>query len=273
MPTTTATATKIAVRDLVHRYYDVQSHATTLAIQGLDLDVQDGEFLSVLGPSGCGKSTLLYIIAGLIRPTSGQIMVDGQVVSKPGPDRGMVFQEYALLPWKDVRENVGLGLKLRGLGSAQRTPIVDRFIEMVGLRGFEEKYPHELSGGMKQRAAVARTLASDPKVMLMDEPFAAVDAQTRITMQEELVRIWQETRKTILFVTHSVEEAAFLADRVAVLKARPSRVKEIVTITTPRANRRLADKDPEFSAVQAHLFDLVRAEVRESGDSAAGSRH
>ena len=157
-------------------------------------------------------------------------------------------------------------LKLRGLGAKERRPLVDKFISMVGLSGFEEKYPHELSGGMKQRAAVARTLASDPKVMLMDEPFAAVDAQTRITMQEELVRIWQETRKTIIFVTHSVEEAAFLADRVAVLKARPSRVKEIVDIDTPRALRRQGEKDAEFAAVQARLFDLVRAEVRETND-------
>jgi ABC-type nitrate/sulfonate/bicarbonate transport system ATPase subunit len=263
MPTTTATAAKIAVRDLVHHYYNAQTRTTTPAIQGLNLDVRDGEFLSVLGPSGCGKSTLLYIIAGLIRPTAGLILVDGQPVSKPGPDRGVVFQEYALLPWKNVRENVGLGLKLRGLGPKERRPIVDHFIEMVGLRGFEETYPHELSGGMKQRVAVARTLASDPKVMLMDEPFAALDAQTRITMQEELILIWQETRKTILFVTHSVEEAAFLADRVAVLTAGPSQVKAIVEIATPRANRRPADKDPEFSAVEARLFELVRAEVRE----------
>lgn len=256
-------ATKIAILDLVHRYYDPQSHTTTLAIQGLNLEVRDGEFLCVLGPSGCGKSTLLYIVAGLIKPTAGRILVDGTEVTRPWPDRGMVFQEYALLPWKNVRDNVGLGLKIRGVKAAERERIVDRFIELVGLRDFEEKFPHELSGGMKQRVAVARTLASDPKVMLMDEPFASVDAQTRITLQEELVRIWRQTRKTIIFVTHSVEEAAFLADRVAVLKARPSQVKEIVEIGTPRDQRRLGEKQPDFAEVQARLFNLVRAEVRD----------
>jgi len=222
----------------------------------------------VVGPSGCGKSTLVGLIAGLIKPEAGAVLVDGVAVRGLGRDRGVVFQELAILPWRTVRGNIGHGLEIARVPRAERETIVDRFIAMVGLTGFEERYPHELSGGMKQRVAVARTLAADPKVVLMDEPFAAVDAQTRITLQEELLRISMETRKSILFVTHSVDEAVFLGDRVLVFTHRPGRVKEIVEVPIPRSERRF-DRlagDPRFLAIRERVTHLVRAELRGDGD-------
>jgi NitT/TauT family transport system ATP-binding protein len=248
----------IAIHGLRHEYVDRQTGASVLAIDGLDLEVADGEFVSILGQSGCGKTTLLYLIAGLLHPTAGEIRVDGVVVEGPGRDRGVVFQDYALLPWKTVRDNVGLGPKLRGASKQERHAIAQRFVSLVGLEGFEDRYPHELSGGMKQRVAVARTLAADPRAVLMDEPFAAVDAQTRITLQQELVQIWRRTGKTILFVTHSVEEAAFLADRVVVLQPRPSRVRETIQVSTPREAR--TPDDSGHTAVLARLLRSVRAD-------------
>jgi len=249
----------IGIRRLRHEYVDRQTGASVLAIEDLDLDVADGEFVAILGQSGCGKTTLLYLIAGLLQPTAGEIRVDGVPVRGPGRDRGVVFQDYALLPWKSVLANIGLGPKLRGVPRPERDAIARRFIALVGLDGFEDRYPHELSGGMKQRVAVARTLAADPRAVLMDEPFAAVDAQTRITLQHELVRIWRSTGKTILFVTHSVEEAAFLADRVVVLRPRPSRIREIIPVTTPREAR--TPEDPGHATVLARLLKSVRADV------------
>jgi NitT/TauT family transport system ATP-binding protein len=254
--------TKIRTRNLRLEYVDGQTGKCLVAIASLDLDVYEGELLCILGPSGCGKSTLLYLIAGLTQPTAGQIVVDGKRVMGPGADRGMVFQEYALLPWRNIRDNIGLGLKLRKASRDVREATVRRFVDLVGLAGFEDKFPHELSGGMRQRVAVARTLAADPEVVLMDEPFAAVDAQTRMTLQDELVRVWATTRKTIVFVTHSVEEAAFLADRVAVLTSRPGRVKEIVPIEVPRACRRMRGANAQLMAAEAWLLASVRAEVQ-----------
>lgn len=254
--------TKINIRDLSHTYFDLQANTQVHAIDNLNLDVQDGELMCVLGPSGCGKTTMLYIVAGLIKASSGQISVDDVPIQGPGPDRGMVFQEYALLPWKTVQNNIKLGLRIQKVPKEESAQRIERIIDLVGLVGFESKFPHELSGGMKQRVAVARTLVTRPKVMLMDEPFAAVDAQTRITMQEEVVRIWQATRQTILFVTHSVDEAAFLADRVAILTLRPARLKEIVTINTPRDHRRGA-KDKEFSEQCDYIMQSIRAEVQD----------
>jgi NitT/TauT family transport system ATP-binding protein len=247
----------LRVRGLRHEYVDRVTHERLVAIEGLDLNVRRGEFICVLGQSGCGKSTLLLLVAGLLKPSQGQIEVDGHPVLGPGPDRGMVFQEFALLPWKTVRDNIGLGLRYKGTPRAERRSIEDSFIELVGLAGFENRYPHELSGGMRQRVAVARTLAAEPVIVLMDEPFASVDAQTRMTLQEELIRIWRETRKTILFVTHSVEEAAFLADRVVVLTPRPGRIKEIVTIAETR-DLREAD-NPAHAGTIARLLALVRS--------------
>jgi NitT/TauT family transport system ATP-binding protein len=254
---------KIAVRGLRHEYVNPFTRERVVALDGVDLEVPEGEFLSVVGPSGCGKSTLLGILAGLIPPTRGEVLLDGRPVVGPGPDRGVVFQEFAILPWRTVERNIAHGLEIQGVPRAERVATVRRFVELVGLTGFERKYPHELSGGMKQRVAVARTLAANPQVMLMDEPFAAVDAQTRITLQEELNAIVQATRKTILFVTHNVEEAVFLGDRCCVLSRHPGRVKAMVPVSIPRARRtwKLFTSDPAFDATKERVLKLVREEV------------
>jgi NitT/TauT family transport system ATP-binding protein len=254
---------KIAVRGLRHEYVNPFTRERVVALDGVDLEVPEGEFLSVVGPSGCGKSTLLGILAGLIPPTRGEVLLDGRPVAGPGPDRGVVFQEFAILPWRTVERNIAHGLEIQGVPRAERAATVRRFVELVGLTGFERKYPHELSGGMKQRVAVARTLAANPQVMLMDEPFASVDAQTRITLQEELNAIVQATRKTILFVTHNVEEAVFLGDRCCVLSRHPGRVKALVPVSIPRAKRtwKLFTSDPGFDATRERVLKLVREEV------------
>ncbi len=260
---------KIAVRGLRHEYVNPFTRERVVALDGVDLDVAEGEFLTVVGPSGCGKTTLLGILAGLVEATRGEILLDGRPVSGPGPDRGVVFQEFAILPWRTVERNIAHGLEIRGVPKAERAQTVQRFVELIGLGGFERKYPHELSGGMKQRVAVARTLAANPEVMLMDEPFAAVDAQTRITLQEELNAIAQATKKTILFVTHNVEEAVFLGDRCCVLARRPGRVKALVPVPIPRPQRtwKLFTSDPAFEAARERVLRLVREEV--SGDESA----
>jgi len=251
---------KITIRDLAVEYVSVERRERHIAIEGLSLDILENEFLCVAGPSGCGKSTLISAIAGFLKPRAGSLLLDGQPILAPGADRGVVFQEYALLPWRTVIENVALGLKLRGMPKAERHRIAQRFLAITNLTEAAEKYPHELSGGMKQRVAVARTLANTPQVMLMDEPFAAVDAQTRMTLQEELIRIWEQSRVTVLFVTHSVEEAVFLGDRVAVLSPRPARLKEIVAVNIPRARRtwEQMNTDPEFIALRDRVLQLVR---------------
>jgi NitT/TauT family transport system ATP-binding protein len=258
---------KIAVRGLRHEYVNPFTRERVVALDGVDLEVKEGEFLTVVGPSGCGKSTLLGILAGLVQPTRGEVLLDGRPVTGPGPDRGVVFQEFAILPWRTVERNIAHGLEIRGVPRAERAATVRRFVDLVGLAGFEGKYPHELSGGMKQRVAVARTLAANPEVMLMDEPFASVDAQTRITLQEELNAIAQATRKTILFVTHNVEEAVFLGDRCCVLSRHPGRVKALVPVTIPRAERtwKLFTSDPAFDVTKEQVLKLVRAEVASEG--------
>ncbi len=219
--------------------------------------------MTIVGPSGCGKSTMLYLIAGLLKPSSGRILVDGAPASKPGPDRGMVFQEISILPWRTVWRNIGHGLELQKAPREKRDLIVGRYVRLVGLEGFERKYPHELSGGMKQRVAVARILAANPKVVLMDEPFAALDAQTRITLQEELVRICAHECSTVLFVTHSVDEAVLLGDRVVILTRRPGQVKEIVRVPIPRSERtyRAIDANDEAKRLKKYVFDSIRNEV------------
>ena len=255
---------RIRIRDLVMEYVNEERGERHLAVADLSLDIFANEFLCVVGPSGCGKSTLISAIAGFIRPKAGSVAMDGRPVTGPGADRGVVFQEYALLPWKTVRDNVALGPKLKGIGKAERNRIADRFLAMTGLAGAADKYPHELSGGMKQRAAVARTLANAPEVMLLDEPFAAVDAQTRLTLQEELLRVWGEARLTAFFVTHSVEEAVFLADRVVVLTPGPGRIREIVDIPIPRERRQWSclDADPSFQRLRDRVMQLVRSPDR-----------
>ena len=218
---------QIVVDKVSHMYRPANGRAV-LALEDISLDVRPQEFLALLGPSGCGKSTLLYLIGGFIPIETGGIHVGGKPVTKPGPDRGIVFQHFALFPWKTVRGNILYGLERQGMPKEEREKRAMDFIELVGLAGFEDSYPSQLSGGMKQRTAIARTLAFDPKILLMDEPFGALDAQTRGLMQSELLRIWQRTPKTVIFVTHDVQEAVYLADRVAVMSARPGRIKTIV---------------------------------------------
>ena len=256
-----AAPAKLVVRGLALDYVNADTGASHRAVEGLDLEVAPDEFLCVLGPSGCGKSTLLSAIAGFLRPTAGSISMDGRPVTGPGAERGVVFQEYALLPWMTVLDNAALGLKLRGVPRGQRYEEARRFLALANLHGVEHKYPHELSGGMKQRVAVARTLANAPEVMLMDEPFAAVDAQTRMVLQEELVRISARSRLTVVFITHSVEEALFLGDRVAVMTPGPGRVREIVDVpfgkderTWPKLNARA-----DFAHLRDRLLELVRS--------------
>lgn len=256
-------APKIVIKDLDHEYVD-HTGERLQALAGFDLEIRDKEVVAVVGPSGCGKSTLLNIVAGLVKPTTEKrVLIDGTPVVGPGSDRGVVFQEFALLPWRTVERNVGHGLEIRSVPKSERAEVVQRFIQLVGLTGFEKKYPHTLSGGMKQRAAVARTLAADPVVMLMDEPFAAIDAQTRMTLQEELVEIFVATNKTSMIVTHSVDEAVFLADRVVVMSGRPGRVKELVDVPIERADRTWAKvkSSTEFNGLTDFVSKLVRAEV------------
>ena len=209
-----------------------------LALGDLSLSIAEGEFVSILGPSGCGKSTLLYVVGGFVPPTSGKVVVNGQAVTGPGPDRGPVFQEFALFPWKTVLGNVMYGLLEQGVPKALAESRASSLIALVHLAGYENFYPKQLSGGMKQRVAIARTLAYGPKILLMDEPFGALDAHTRTGLQRELLEIWERDRKTVLFVTHSVEEAVFLSDRVVVLTRSPGRIKAMVDIDLPRPRRR-----------------------------------
>jgi NitT/TauT family transport system ATP-binding protein len=237
------------------------NRAPVRALQGFDIAVEEGEFLSIVGPSGCGKSTFLSILLGLIKPDSGDIDLHGKPIAGPGTDRAMVFQEFGLLPWRSVAQNVELGLQLKGVAAAPRRQTAQRFIEMVGLRGFESHYPHELSGGMKQRVGLARALATDPDVLLMDEPFAALDAQTRDLMQAELLRIWQEARKTVLFVTHQIDEAIYLSDRVLVMTKRPGRAKKIFTIDLPRPRDYEMRVTPEFNDLKLEIWNALKDEI------------
>jgi NitT/TauT family transport system ATP-binding protein len=224
--------------------------------------VRDGEFVTVIGPSGCGKSTLLHIMGGFIKAEAGAISVHGRRVNGPGPDRGMMFQEFALFPWKTVAGNVAWGLETQGLPKDKIEEIVTRHLEMIGLKDFRNHYPAELSGGMKQRVALARVLAFDPEVLLMDEPFGALDAQTRESMQEELTRLWERTGKTIVFVTHDIDEAVYLGDRVVVLTARPGRIREEVRIDLPRPRGLEIKKSARCHEYRNHIWDLVRSESR-----------
>jgi NitT/TauT family transport system ATP-binding protein len=231
------------------------------ALHGFDIDVREGEFLSIVGPSGCGKSTFLNVLLGLIKPDSGDIRLDGRAIAGPGTDRAMVFQEFGLLPWRTVQNNIELGLELKGMPADARREISQRLIEMVGLAGFEGHYPHELSGGMKQRVGLARALATDPDVLLMDEPFAALDAQTRDLMQAELLRIWRAAKKTVLFVTHQIEEAIYLSDRVMVMTKRPGRTKRIFDIELPRPRDYEMRVTPQFNELKLEIWNTLKDEI------------
>lgn len=256
---------RLQLKDLT-KTYDVRDGQRVEAFRHLDLVVEQGEFVAILGPSGCGKSSLLRIVAGLERPSEGEVFFDGAAVRGPSSRRGMVFQEYALPPWKTVAQNVELGLKFRGMCASERAQIARRYIGLVGLQGFEARFPHELSGGMKQRCALARTLANDPDLLLMDEPFAAVDAQTREILQEELLKIWGEQlsakeRKTVLFVTHSIDEAVFLSDRIAVMSSRPGVIKECLANPLPRPRPSESRSMPEFLSTRDYLWRLLKGEA------------
>jgi len=249
----------LAIRRLSKTYFDPYAGAHVPATLDVSLDVQQGEFVSIVGPSGCGKTTLLNMIAGFIPPSAGEIVLDGRRVKGPGPDRGVVFQSFALFPWKTVLENVTFGLKMRGVRREERERVGREYVALVGLSGAEGRYPAELSGGMQQRVGVARALANNPDVLLMDEPFASVDAQTRMTLQEELTRIWQARRPTILFVTHDVEEAVFLANRVVVLSRAPGHVVAELSIPLPRPRAwATLVEDSAFKELVAQVLGLVR---------------
>jgi NitT/TauT family transport system ATP-binding protein len=232
------------------------------ALDDVSLTVETGEFVSLVGASGCGKTTLLRIIDGLEDVTSGNIRLNGHDVTHPGGDRGFVFQEDTLFPWRTIIKNVSLGGELQGVSKRERLSTARKFIRLVGLEGFENHYPHELSGGMRQRANLARAFAVDPDVLLMDEPFAALDAQTREIMQSELLRIWSAARRTVLFVTHQIDEAIYLSDRVVVLTARPGRIKEIIPVDLPRPRELNIKRTPEFTTLVDHIWRLIEQEVK-----------
>jgi len=235
------------------------------ALNNFNLDVAKGEFVSIVGPSGCGKSTFLNILLGLIEPDTGEMQLNGTRITGPSQERAMVFQEFGLLPWRTVTANVELGLELKGVSAGQRLARANELIKLVGLSGFERHYPHELSGGMKQRVGLARALATEPEVLLMDEPFAALDAQTRDLMQAELLQIWERTQKTVLFVTHSIEEAAYLSDRVVVMTARPGHTKDILKIHLPRPRDYEMRLTPEFNEIKLRIWEVLKEELTSRG--------
>jgi NitT/TauT family transport system ATP-binding protein len=224
------------------------------SLADISFEVKDSEFICILGPSGCGKTTLLRIIAGLDSPSSGQVLINGNVVDRPNPKLGMIFQDYSLFPWRTVSENIAFGLEMQGVKKDKILAIVDSYLSLAGLAGFGNSYPYELSGGMRQRVAVVRALAVEPVVLLMDEPFGALDAQTRNKLQHDLIDIWNKTRKTILFVTHSVDEAVFLADQIVVLSPRPGRICEIVPIEQSRPRDRTS---VDFAKIRRHVLELI----------------
>ena len=240
----------------VSRFFE-SGTGTVEALRDINLDVFDKEFMCFIGPSGCGKTTLLRIIAGLDQPTSGEVLLDGKVIKSPDPERGMVFQEYSLFPWRTIIDNVAFGLEIKGVPKKERYEIARKYLKMVGLEAFEQSYSYELSGGMRQRVAIVRALANDPKVLLMDEPFGSVDAQTRNLLQGELLRIWGEERKTVLFITHSIDEAVYLADRVVVLSARPGQIREILEIDLERPRQRTS---VDVNVIRERLLGLLGEE-------------
>jgi ABC-type nitrate/sulfonate/bicarbonate transport system ATPase subunit len=245
----------------VSRTFETAGQGATIALQATDLEVAENDFVTILGPSGCGKSTLLRIVAGLDHPSSGEVLLDGRRVSGPGPDRGMVFQSYTLFPWLTVLDNVCFGLRERGLPREQQLAVANDFLKKVGLTGFASHYPKQLSGGMQQRTALARALANNPRMLLMDEPFGALDHQTRELMQELLLGIWEAERKTVLFVTHDIDEAIFMASRVVVMSARPGRIKVDREVALAHPRRYSVKTTPVFAALKAELTEQVRAEV------------
>ncbi len=256
--------TKLQAINLRHEYYQPRTGGRLLALENINLQVEDGEFVTIVGPSGCGKTTFINLCDGLLKPTAGRIDIDGVQVTKPGTDRGMVFQDSCLMPWRTVFKNVIFGLECQNLDNAEGRARARDFIKLVGLGGFEEHFPHELSGGMQQRCNLARALTVDPKILIMDEPFAALDAQTREIMQAELLRIWRESKKTVLFITHQINEAIYLADRVIVFAARPGRVKATIKIDIPRPRELAVKRDPRFLKYEDEVWNLIEEEVKKT---------
>jgi NitT/TauT family transport system ATP-binding protein len=254
-------AGKLTIEGVTRVFPGVRGGAPTRALEPTSLTVAPNDFITILGPSGCGKSTLLRIVAGLDTPTAGRVLLDGRVVKGPAADRGMVFQSYTLFPWLTVADNIAFGLRERGVPAAEIAGVVASYVDKVGLRGFENHWPKQLSGGMQQRTAIARALANDPEILLLDEPFGALDNQTRGLMQELLLGIWERERKTVLFVTHDIEEAIFIASRVLVMSARPGRIKADVPVDLPYPRHYTVKTSPEFSALKARLTEEIRAEA------------
>ena len=252
---------KLLIDGVSRTFPGVHGRAPTAALQPTTLAVEEHDFIAIVGPSGCGKSTLLRIVAGLDVPTTGRVVLDGVPVARPGADRGMVFQSYTLFPWLTVRENICFGLAQKAMPKAQQNEIADHYIERVGLSGFEHHFPKMLSGGMQQRTAIARALANQPSILLLDEPFGALDHQTRSLMQELLLGIWEAERKAVLFVTHDIEEAVFMAGRVCVMSARPGRIKTEVPVDLPHPRHYTIKTAPEFSALKARLTEEIRVEA------------
>jgi NitT/TauT family transport system ATP-binding protein len=257
---------KLSIEGLSRVFPGVGGGAPVRALEPTDLAVAENDFITILGPSGCGKSTLLRIIAGLDRPTTGRVVLDGREVRGPGADRGMVFQSYTLFPWLTVAENIAYGLREKGMPAAERGAIVAAYVEKIGLGGFENHYPKQLSGGMQQRTAIARALANDPAILLLDEPFGALDNQTRSLMQELLLGIWERELKTVLFVTHDIEEAIFLASRVVVMSARPGRIKAELAVDLPHPRHYRMKTSPEFSGLKARLTEEIRVEAMRAAE-------
>jgi NitT/TauT family transport system ATP-binding protein len=253
----------ITLRDLDVEFERPGAAEPLVALCGFTLNLVErrGEFVSIVGPSGCGKSTLLGVTAGLMSPTAGEVLIDGCPVRGPGPDRAVVFQEIALLPWRTVLDNVGFGMEFRRVPPAERRRVAETHIRLVGLAGFQHHYPHQLSGGMRQRVGIARALAVDPEILLMDEPFGALDAQTRLLMGDELLRIWEQTRKSVVFVTHDLDEAIYLSDRVVMMTARPGRVKADVSIALPRPRTAGIRNSVEFLGYRRALWALLEEEA------------
>jgi NitT/TauT family transport system ATP-binding protein len=251
--------------DNVRKVFAARKRIT--AIDALSLRIEHNEFVSIIGPSGCGKSTFLLLLAGLERPTGGLVLIDGKPVEGPDPKRAIVFQEYLLFPWRTVRKNIEFGPRVRKVPREERGRISDRYIRLVGLEGFGNRYPHELSGGMKQRVAIARALANEPALLLMDEPFGALDALTREMLQLELLRIWQEAKCTVVFVTHSISEAVYLSDRVVVMSSRPGKILSEIVVDLPRPRTRDLLMDSEFRNYERKLRELVWPQINGAGGS------
>ncbi len=253
--------TKLKIDNVVKEY--VGNKGKTVALNGVSLDIKENEFICVVGPSGCGKSTLLNIIAGLLEPTSGAVYLDGKKIEGTGVERGVVFQGYALFPWRTVLKNVMFGLEMKRMPKAEAEKIAMKYIKAVGLEGFEHAYPKELSGGMRQRVAIARAYAADPEVLLLDEPFGALDAQTRVQLQSELLNTWEHEKKTCFFITHDVDEAIILAQRVIIMSARPGRIKKIVDIDIPYPRTQATKTDPRFLELKTEIWNEVYQEFLE----------